>query len=231
MITCDFIGVNMTISFLVVLLLVTLVIFMISVIAAERIGLHHYEQKADFFKHYPIKPEDFVFMGDSITDGACWDELFPGLPVKNRGINADTIKGVFHRLEDVIAGRPTAVFLLIGTNDLPWYMHHKDNEILLTYEAILQSIQSKSPDTEVFVQSILPRQRCYTGRILKLNRKLEELSKSYRYTFINLFPHFVGDDSGIRADFSNDGLHLMAKGYTRWAEILTPYLKDIQDNH
>ena len=62
-----------------------------------------------------------VFLGDSITQG--WGEglgaAFPGVKVANRGISGDTTRGVLIRLqEDVLALNPTAVVLLIGTNDL-----------------------------------------------------------------------------------------------------------------
>ena len=62
-----------------------------------------------------------VFLGDSITQG--WgDDLggaFPGMKVANRGISGDTTRGVLIRLkDDVLALKPAAVVLLIGTNDL-----------------------------------------------------------------------------------------------------------------
>src|SRR5512134_1513285 len=62
-----------------------------------------------------------VFLGDSITQG--WGgglgAAFPGVKVANRGIGGDTTRGVLVRLdEDVLALDPTAVVLLVGTNDL-----------------------------------------------------------------------------------------------------------------
>src|SRR4051812_24057000 len=62
-----------------------------------------------------------VFLGDSITQG--WGDdiggAFPGMKVANRGISGDTTRGVLIRLkDDVLAIKPAAVVLLIGTNDL-----------------------------------------------------------------------------------------------------------------
>ena len=62
-----------------------------------------------------------VFLGDSITQG--WGDrlakAFPGLKAANRGISGDTTRGVLIRLaDDVLALKPAAVVLLIGTNDL-----------------------------------------------------------------------------------------------------------------
>src|SRR5712671_5615183 len=62
-----------------------------------------------------------VFLGDSITQG--WgDDMggsFPGVKLANRGISGDTTRGVLIRLQDdVLALHPSAIVLLIGTNDL-----------------------------------------------------------------------------------------------------------------
>ncbi|MGB9898194.1 GDSL-type esterase/lipase family protein, partial [Thermanaerothrix sp.] len=108
------------------LLVITLVYLVLARMAAERLARTHHEQKCDFFAHHPVKAGDIVFLGDSITDGARWDELFPGLSVKNRGINADTTRGVLARLDSILQGQPAAIFLLIGTNDLPWFMFRSD---------------------------------------------------------------------------------------------------------
>lgn len=217
----------MTVSFLIVMLAATLILFIFTRLTAERIIRQHHQQKTDFFAHYPVRPGDIVFVGDSITDNGRWHELFPHLPVKNRGINGDTVAGVLQRLGDILAGQPAAVFLLIGTNDLPWYMYHRDSYILDTYAAILECCKTESPETQVFVQSILPRHRRYARRIQALNAHLEELAGRYGFTFINLFPHFASSDGQIRPEFSNDQLHLLAAGYACWAEILSPYLNRI----
>ena len=61
-----------------------------------------------------------VFLGDSITQE--WKGLgaaFPGVKIANRGISGDTSRGVLIRLQDdVLALKPAAVVLLVGTNDL-----------------------------------------------------------------------------------------------------------------
>jgi lysophospholipase L1-like esterase len=203
-------------------------LFVLTRFTAGKLASQHYQQKADFFRHYQTRPGDIVFVGDSITDGACWDEVFPGLPIKNRGINADTISGVLNRLNNIVAGQPAAIFLLIGTNDLPWYAQESDNNIFTNYEAILKRIQSESKETKIFIQSILPRHRRYARHIKFINKKLEDLARLYNCTYINLYPHFSTPDGRLRPEFTNDQLHLLAAGYARWAEILTPYLEKLK---
>jgi lysophospholipase L1-like esterase len=217
----------MLIPFLLAMLALLLVLFFLSRAAVETIERNHYEQRADLYRFTPIKEGDIVFMGDSITDGGCWEEFFPGLPVKNRGINADTTEGVLNRLGTILYRSPAAIFLLIGTNDLTWWAYRQDDEILETYEQILQNCMMVSPGTKVFVQSILPRKKRLSKHILCLNERLEALAKKYGDVYIDLYPSFVDKKGEMKSHFTNDHLHLMSPGYKKWVEILTPYLNDI----
>ena len=218
----------MHLPFLASMLLATLIMLAIALLTTDRLVRRHHRQKVDFFHHHPIQPGDIVFLGDSITDGARWHELFPDLPVRNRGINADTTSGVLKRLEQITSGQPAAVCLLIGTNDLPWFLFRHNAEILKTYQEILQRMRSETPQTRVFVQSILPRERRYAKRIQYLNSQLESLANQYGCTYLDLFPHFAGPNGSIRPDYTNDNLHLLAAGYACWAELLKPHLNNFK---
>lgn len=217
----------MNAPFLFVMLLTALVMLAIVSLTAEQLVHHHHAQKVDFFRICPIQPGDIVFLGDSLTDGARWDELFPGLPVKNRGINADLTTGVLNRLDQILSGKPKAIFILIGTNDLPWYAYRSDGAILRTYAKILARCSAESPETQVFVQSLLPRHPAYSARIRRLNAELNQLAERFGLEYIDLFPHFVGPDGGIDRTISNDRLHLLGAGYQRWVKILTPYIEKL----
>jgi len=214
----------MLIPFLLAMLAATIILLVISRSAVENIEQHHYEQRSDFFRFTPIKKGDIVFLGDSITDGGAWEELFPGLPVKNRGINGDNTTGVLNRLDAILYYAPDAIFLLIGTNDLNWWSYRHNDDILQDYDEILSRCQTISPGTRVHVQSILPRAKSYSGRIRFLNGKLKLLAAKHGAEFIDLFPHFIDDEGALKSEYTNDHLHLMSSGYKKWVEILTPYI-------
>lgn len=213
--------------FFLAMLTAALILLALTRLAADRLVSRHYAQRADFFRRHPVQAGDIVFLGDSLTAGGNWHELFPGRPVKNRGINADTTLGVLTRLHDVLAGQPKAIFILIGTNDLPWYMYRSDSAILQTYEAILKTCREQAPHTRVYVQSIFPRLPMYAGRIRRLNAQLEQLAGRYGYTFLNLFPLLADSRGALRADLTNDDLHLMADGYAIWAGALNPHVQEL----
>lgn len=218
---------NMFINGLAIIIIASLLLLAVTRLAVERVAHNHHAQKVSFFNRYPVKPGDIVFLGDSITDGARWDELFPGLPVKNRGINANLTTNVLERLDNIVNWQPKAIFILIGTNDLPWYERRRDEQILETYEAILRRIKDDTPETSVFVQSILPREKSKTRRIQKLNAELRKLAVRYGYVYIDLFPHFATAEGALRPELTNDSLHLLSAGYAIWVEILKPYIRGL----
>jgi len=186
-----------------------------------------WKQKLDFFDRHPVDPNDIVMLGDSLNDLTRWEELLPGIEVKNRGISADTSKGVLRRLDDVTTGKPAAVFIMIGTNDLPWYMLRKDADILETYRQILNHFKQEPPQTRVFVQSILPRQRKFDRRIRHINSQLEKMAGEFGYTYIDLHSHFVTPDGSLRPELTNDSLHLLGVGYDIWVEQIRPYVDEV----
>jgi lysophospholipase L1-like esterase len=59
-----------------------------------------------------------AFLGDSITNGGRWNQLFPDVRTANFGVDGDCSRHVLARLQPVIALKPARVFLMIGTNDL-----------------------------------------------------------------------------------------------------------------
>ncbi len=130
----------------------------------------YYRLRMDLFAATPLGAGDIVFLGDSITEGAEWNELFPDLPVRDRGISGDTTAGVLARLDTVTASRPAAVFLLIGTNELAPSLDPAPS--LARQREILERIRRESPDTRVFVQSLLPRAAAFRERDRKLQRCL-----------------------------------------------------------
>jgi len=217
----------MSFNILAIAFVLALIFIAFSRYAVERVAHHHYAQRADFFHHYPVNEGDIVFLGDSITDGGCWEEMLPGIPLKNRGINADDTLGVIRRLDDILLAKPLAIFLLIGTNDLPWFTYRKNNDILNTYDQILSVCREFSPGTKVYVQSILPRAKSYSKRILKLNTELAALAHQHGFTYIDLYSSFVDTEGALQSDLTNDHLHLMAAGYIKWVNILKPYIDEL----
>ncbi len=182
-----------------------------------------YDRWTTQFEVLSIQPGDIVFLGDSITEGGIWEELFPGLPTRNRGIGGDVTEGVLERLEQVTQGTPAKVFLLIGTNDLALSEKSPD-EIAANIEAIVDAIRSQSPGTRIYVQSVLPRGAGFRAAVEALNRATRARI-STKANWIDLYPLFLDtEDGSIRDEFSNDELHLMGAGYLNWRDAIAPHV-------
>ena len=172
-----------------------------------------YERLVSQFEGFTVQSGDVVFLGDSITQGGAWHELFPNRPVRNRGIGGDTTKGILNRLHQVTNGKPSQVFLLIGTNDLSF--GETDETIVDNITTILEQITDESPDTQVFVQSILPRRASYQERIETLNIKIRAAIGD-RAEWIDLYSLLLDEDGSIADRYSNDELHLLGAGVIRY---------------
>lgn len=177
--------------------------------------------------------KDVILLGDSITNGCEWFELFGNRHVKNRGINADTSVGVYDRLPSTLAGQPAKVFLLIGTNDLA--NGAPVDSVARMMERIIARTKELSPRTKLYVQSLLPVNDAWHifvahmdkgPKIIALNERYRALCAKEGVTYIDLYSHFknAGDEK-MNPAYTNDGLHLMAAGYQRWGALIEPYIK------
>ncbi|PLR29874.1 hypothetical protein CYR55_22555, partial [Chimaeribacter californicus] len=73
--------------------------------------------KRDMYKEFHGQG-DYVMVGDSITENARWDDIFPDYKIVNRGIAGDDTTGVLERIDDIIATGAKKAFIMIGTNDI-----------------------------------------------------------------------------------------------------------------
>jgi lysophospholipase L1-like esterase len=177
----------------------------------------NYERLVSQFEGFTVQSGDVVFLGDSITQGGAWHELFPNRPVRNRGIGGDTTKGILNRLHQVTNGNPSQVFLLIGTNDLSF--GESDETIVDNIVSILERFADESPETQVLVQSILPRGASYQERIETLNSRIHAAIGDGA-EWIDLYSLLLDEDGSIADRYSNDELHLLGAGYAVWKEAI-----------
>jgi lysophospholipase L1-like esterase len=197
----------------------------------------YYEQRKSLFEVLPDTKGEIIFLGNSITDGGEWTELFRNKNVKNRGISGDRTEGVLFRLNEVTRSKPAKVFLLIGINDLA-HGTLKDS-VFQNICTIAQNIRKYSPKTKVFIQSILPVNPVYglfqthtnkTPEVLWINGQLKSWCEKEDFQFVDLFSQFKCADSNLlNPELTNDGLHLTGDGYLFWVKIIKPYIRQIKN--
>lgn len=195
----------------------------------------YYHQRVTHFRTLPQTKGDIIFLGNSITDGAEWSELFNDMRVKNRGISGDITAGVIHRLDEIVKRKPKKVFLLIGTNDLAKGI--AVDSVLKNIFLISDYVHQQSVSTQLYVQSILPVNNAFgkfvthtkNGELIKqLNTKLEVNAATHHYQFIDLNNAFSNKDGKLKEAFTNDGLHLKGEAYLFWKHLIYPFVYDLQ---
>jgi len=198
----------------------------------RRKWLTYYEQKKSTFESLPNDEDEIIFLGNSITEGCEWNELFDDDRIKNRGISADVAEGIFLRLDEVTESKPLKIFLMIGINDLAF--GYSIDEILQFYNKILNKIKEDSPKTKTYIQSVLPINESFgkfsaydtlSNVIIKLNLKLEKLAQDQSLEFINLHESFLLNNR-LNPKYTNDGLHLTGKGYLLWKRLIEQYIAE-----
>jgi lysophospholipase L1-like esterase len=184
---------------------------------------HGAERLARFAKE-PVVTGKIMFLGNSITEGGNWKELFNDSGIINRGIGGDITYGLLKRVDDVVIRKPSRLFILIGINDIG-----KDipEEIIVdNYQKLVGIILKKSPDTKIFIQSILPLNNTVKGfpqhynkaaHVVRANKLIRQMCVDMKLDFINLYPLFLDKQQKLNVAYTNDGLHLNADGYKLWA--------------
>lgn len=179
----------------------------------------------DTFKVLPINSEQIVFIGNSITNMHEWWEAFGNHNVVNRGVSGAVTDEALANIEAIAAGLPKKVFIMLGTNDLGTSGINTTKHVIENITLIVDRLQKTSPDTDIYIQSILPS----TSGIRTLealqaaNEALSEMCTKKGITYIDLWDSMTGITTNT---ISYDRLHLTAGGYKIWCDQIAKYVND-----
>lgn len=189
----------------------------------------YYPQRVAVFEKEPIVPGGIIFLGNSITQLGNWKKLLNDSTAINRGIGGDITFGVLKRLNDVIKRQPSKLFLLIGINDIGKDI--PDAVIADNIRKIILRLQTESPSTKIYVQSILPvnpdvpnfpQHYDKQEHVLNTNKLIEKVTMDTHCTFVNIHDLFTDKQGKLDAKYTMDGLHLTPSGggYEKWVAFL-----------
>jgi lysophospholipase L1-like esterase len=186
-----------------------------------------YDSRVVYFKQLPAVKDAIVFFGDSITQWGDWGEFTGFKKVLNRGIAGDNSFGLRARIDEVTRHFPSKLFILIGTNDLN--IKNPAATVVDNYRKIICLVKAATPNTKIFIQSVLPINNDLIGRqyysstneeISKLNTSLKKLAESEGVTYIDIYPLLLDKHAQLDAKYTYDGLHLSGMGYLKWVDYL-----------
>lgn len=194
---------------------------------------HHKVKVVTKIKEVEKVPDNYLFLGDSITDFYDLDKYYSDMPVVNSGISGNTTDDILNDMKKrAYQYNPSKVFLLIGTNDL---IHDKSNEeIVENVKKIIEGIKENRPKAEIYLESIYPVNRALSPSMVnvrknddikEINKELKKYCKDNKITYIDMYDLLKDEDDNFDSKYTKDGLHPNDEGY----EVITKEIKKYLD--
>ena len=197
------------------------------------------KEKTSFVNPYEVEvsPNDnFLFLGDSITDFYPLEEYYDNLPVVNSGISGNKTTDILNDMETrVYQYNPTKVFLLIGTNDLDMTSEDIVDTTFNNIKKIVKEIRENRSKSTIYVESVYPVNSTLENntvnnrtnkKIRNLNKKLSNYCDGESCNYINLYDDLIDEEGNLKEKYTEDGLHLNSLGYVVITRELLPYLNE-----
>lgn len=191
----------------------------------------HWQNRVKLFQGQNQAWQNVVLLGDSITEGFDVAKYFPGYRILNRGIGGDVIgnempegdpRGVLQRLDSsVFDCAATDLFILIGINDLNTGRDVAQME--RGYRQLLAQIRKHRPMLNIYVQSVLPtdgEREKMNPSIVEFNDSLRKMAKEFDCQYIDLHSLMKDGQGNLKAEFTEDGLHLKHEAYLVWRKAI-----------
>lgn len=183
--------------------------------------------------------DDAGFVGDSVTYQLLYTpgrEERIGSPVALFRRSA-SVKGFVDRfwnlnfrgedmpLEDAIAESGVKrVFIMLGSNDMGY---QSVEEVMDNWDVLITRIQEKTPQVEIYVESILPSgtgNRVFNEKnekIARYNAALKEFAQKRGLHYLELAAYFEDSLGRLARCYSSDGdVHITETAVYKWSEIL-----------
>lgn len=182
-----------------------------------------------FDKMYNPPAHPILFTGSSSIRK--WDDLertFASYVVLNRGIGGAIVNDITFYLNDIVFPyHPRQIVLYVGENDLPDEASTADS-VLQRTERLFHLIRNKLPDVPIVYISMKPSpsREKFQQKAIEANALIKDfLSKEKQTVFIDVFHAMLTADGKTRPElFVSDMLHMSAKGYQIWKEMVEPHL-------
>ena len=170
-----------------------------------------------------------LFVGSSSI--RMWDTLqrdFRDVRLIQRGFGGSTLADVIFYAERIITPyRPRMVVVYGGDNDLA--AGKTPEMVFADYKTLVRKIRRALPRTRIAFIAIKPSLARWKliASIRKANALIEEhASRRGRLLYVDVFTPMLDVDGTPRKElFVEDGLHLNARGYALWRDVLAPVVR------
>lgn len=176
----------------------------------------------------PPPTRGILFIGSSSI--RLWKTLaqdFPQHQVLNRGFGGSQIEDSVHFAERIVFPyAPRKIIMYAGGNDIN--AGKSPQQVAADFRAFAQKVHQRLPQTRIAYISIAPNPARWAQveKVREANRLIKSFTETDpRLEFIDVFSHMLGPDGQPLPDiFVADRLHMNAKGYALWKQLVAPSL-------
>jgi lysophospholipase L1-like esterase len=179
----------------------------------------------------PPKEGSVLFVGSSSI--RLWTTLkqdFPQYDTLNRGFGGSAISDSVRNVDRIVTPyKPKAIVFFAGTNDI--WSGKTPETVAMDFKTFVDRARLKLPTVPIAFISLTPAPSRWSK--IKEVRRTNDLIRAYcsatpNLRYIDAYPALVNNIGGPRAElFVADNLHMNAKGYAIWKEIVVPVLKEM----
>ncbi len=178
----------------------------------------------------PPRPGGVLFVGSSSI--RLWPALeadFPSVDVLQRGFGGSELSDVVHYAPRIVLPyRPRLIVLYAGDNDLA--AGKSPAAVFREYQAFVALVRRGLPETCIAFIAIKPSAARWA--LVEQMRAVNALVRSYaatdpRLLYVDVFTPMLGPDGMPREElFVADRLHINARGYALWRDLLAPIVRN-----
>jgi lysophospholipase L1-like esterase len=171
-----------------------------------------------------------LFMGDSQVEGFKLSVHFVDMCLINWGISGLQTPDLSKHIDRIGDLQPAKVFILSGINDLRYGREEK--AIVMDLEKVIKDIRTESPQTKIYILSVLPlneqsglRLQASNEKVRNVNNLLKNRAEELMVEYINLFS-ILSEEGQLSSTYTYDGLHLNNRGYDAIAMKMAPFITE-----
>lgn len=183
------------------------------------------QRRASQHAEFGVTQEHILFAGDDLTEEALWNEMFPSVPVRNRGIAGLNSERLLKTIPDHLADQPRAVFINVGASDI--HDQIPLEQVSANVRELINISRSLSPDTQLFISSVLPLRNGDWRKVRRLNTLLRELADDRNIVFVDLEP-MLNEQGHFQAGFADRRMRLLGPGYSYWRDALQAHIDTLK---
>lgn len=175
------------------------------------------ESNSNSISYYQSCFENSIVIGDSITEGlVAYKYLTEDMVIHKIGASLISSDELFEKASSL---QPKAIFFSFGMNDTGYF--NGDGKLFAKkYKEIISAFKSKSPDTKIYINCILPpnndaiNNHPSYGNYKDYNDNLQLLCDELKITFIDNSIYLTENPQF----YAGDGIHVSAKYYPLWLD-------------